>query len=401
MVSRTSLLVVAMAAMLVLAGCSGGQTTDTESTTTAPTTDPGGADTGFDELDTPDWMTADGVDAERLVGTHYASLSGTPHRVDTFQNSTGLLSLKRTGTQHVAANGDTILEYDSVSSNGNFSTRAFVNDTWIVTELTNETRTVSSAYRPPDTDAEFNQSNQLQQYVALGNYSVNRTFEVDGEMRIEYVATEAANTQAAQSVTSFDGRFVVSTDGRLHSMTVDAEQETQYGQAESHFEYSLTDVGDVDVSKPAWVDEVKAAATTVDLSYDYNESVIEISHDGGDTVAAGTQIVVEPIQGQGVAFAKLPEDFEAGETIYVTAGDGRELNVSFAQPPKPETAIGGSLQLVMYSEQGATIVKTNLFATPDGSVRAGAPAIGDDPFVASLSVTGPFDGATHQPIAAH
>lgn len=374
MVSGRPLLVVAMAAMLVLAGCSGGQGTETTSPTTAPTTDPGDDGTGVDDVETQRWMDGDGVDAESLVNAHYASLNGQSHRIDTYQNSTGMLSLERTATQRVGADGTTILEADSISSNGNFSTRAFVNDTWVITESKNATRTISSAYRPPDTDAEFNQSQSLVQYVALGNYSVNRTFEVDGETRIEYVATGPADTQAAQSITSFDGRFVVSTDGRIHSLTVNATQEAQYGEAVSHFEYTVSQVGDVDVSTPSWVAEVTAAATVVDLSYDYNGSVIEVAHDGGDTITEGSQIVVQPAQGQGLAFAELPRDFEPGDTIYLTASGGRELDVSFNQTAKPDTGIGGPIRFSMIEKNQATIVKTLLY--PGGNETARTATVG-------------------------
>ena len=207
------LLVVALATMVALAGCNAGQTTSTTTTATtdADTTDPGTAGTttsgndggDLDGLDTPPWMTADGVNGTALLAAHHGTLAGTSYRVETYQNSSGLLSLESEGVQRVGSNGNTIYEYDTVTSNGNSSTRAFVNDTWVVSESTNETRTVYSDYRLDNESSSLNYSQQLVQYVRLGDYRVNRTFEVDGETRIEYVATGPAEpATTSRSLTS-------------------------------------------------------------------------------------------------------------------------------------------------------------------------------------------------------
>jgi hypothetical protein len=378
MLSRSHLLVVAAAAMLVLAGCSGGPGTGTtDPGTDAPTTDPGGTTGGdagdFGGIDTPGYLRADGIDAQSLVNAHYASLAGESYRVDTYQNSTGLLSLERTGTQRVAADGTRIIEYDTVTSNGNSTTNAFVNGSWIVTENTNETRTVHSAYRTDQTAANVNNSQSLVEYVRLGNYSVNRTFTVDGETRIEYVASGPADVQGAGAIETFEGRIVVSTDGRIHSLTVNATQQADYGTARSHYEYRLTAVGDVDASTPAWVADAMQAATVADLEYRYNGSVIAIEHTGGDAIEAGTQIVLQPTEGRGVGYGSLAEDFEPGETIYITGGDGRQLDITKGSPPAPTTSFGGALDFVAQTGAGEIVVRTTLGVTTNGSVAATAP----------------------------
>lgn len=382
MLSRTHLVVVAAAAMLVLAGCSGGPGTGTtDAGTDAPTTDPGGT-TGsdasdFDGLDTPGYLRADGIDAQSLVDAHYAALDGDPYRVETYQNSTGLLSMERTGTQRVGADGTRIIAYDTVTSNGNSTTNAFVNGSWIVTETTNETRTVHSAYRSDQAAGSVNNSQSLVEYVRLGNYTVNRTFTEDGETRIEYVATGPADVQAAAAITSFEGRIVVSTTGEIHSLTVNATQEADYGEARSYYEYRLAAVGDVDTATPGWVADAMQAATVADLEYAYNGSVIAIEHTGGDAIEAGTQIVLQPTEGRGIGYGTLEEDFESGETIYVTGGDGRELEVTKGSPPAPTTSFGGSLQFVAQTGAGEIVVRTTLAVDTNGSVAVTTP--GDAP----------------------
>ncbi|NHN42413.1 hypothetical protein G9C85_12365 [Halorubellus sp. JP-L1] len=387
-----ALLVVAVAAMLALAGCNGGQTTATTATTDGDTTDPGtngttdgGADTGFDDVDTPSWMTADGVNGTKLLAAHHGSLSGTSYRVETFQNSTGILSMERNGVQRVGANGNTVYEYETKTAQGNSTTRAFVNDTWVLTESSNATRTVYSDYRIDDSASSLNYSQQLVQYVRLGDFAVNRTFQVDGETRIEYVARNASDVRGAQAITSYDGRFVVSPNGRIHELSVNATQEAQYGNATSSFEFRLAEVGGVDVATPSWVGTIREEATTVDFSYEYNGSVLAITHEGGDTVAAGTQLVLTPTEGQGVAFTRLPEAFEAGETIYVASAGGRDLNVTFGSPPAFDGGIGGSVNLAMYGDQGEVVVRTEVGPTTNGSVGSLAP-------VTEVGVVGSADG---------
>ena len=386
MASAKPLLVVAVVATVVLAGCSGGQSTTTAPTADEPTTDPGtttpgddGGDAGSDSLDGVDaqpWMTGDGVNGTKLLSAHFGSLSDTGYRVETYQNSSGILSLERTGVQRVGANGNTVYEYDTVSSNGNSTTRAFVNDTWVLTESTNETRSVYSDYRVSGGGSNLNISQQLVQYVRLGDYTVNRTYEVDGETRIEYVAAEPADVQGADAITSFDGRIVVNPDGRIYELGVAATQEAQYGNATTEFQFALAEVGSGDVETPAWVSTARQQATTVDFGYEFNGSVMEITHEGGDAVAAGTQVVVTPQAGRGVAFAVLEEEFEPGETMYVSSTGGRELNVSSSPPANPDSSLGGAVNVALYGSDGEVVTRKALSVTTNGSVAAIAPAGG-------------------------
>ena len=402
MVSARPLLVVAVVAMVALAGCSGGQTTTTSPTADGSTTDPGtttgggGGDDGGDSLDgvdTPSWMTGGGVNGTRLLSAHFGSLSGTSYRVETYQNSSGILSLERTGVQRVGANGNTVYEYDTVSTNGNSTTRAFVNDTWVLTESTNETRSVYSDYRVSGGVTNLNYSQQLVQYVRLGDFTVNRTYEVDGETRIDYVASAAAAVQGASAITSFDGRIVVNPDGRIYELGIAATQQAQYGNASTEFQFTLAEVGTGDVETPAWVSTAREQATTVDFAYEFNGSVIEITHEGGDAVAAGTQVVVTPQAGQGVAFAVLEEPLEPGETIYVSSTGGRELNVSASPPAAPDSTLGGAINLAFYGSDGEIVTRNALSATTNGSVGSVAPT-GGQAFVA------PFPSLDGQAIVA-
>lgn len=385
MVSAKPLLVVAVVAMVALAGCSGGQTTTTAPTADESTTDPGtttgdgdGTDGGdsLDGVETPSWMTGDSVNGTKLLSAHFGSLSDTGYRVETYQNSSGILSLERTGVQRVGANGNTVYEYDTVSSNGNSTTRAFVNDTWVLTESTNETRSVYSDYRVGDGVSSLNYTQQLVQYVRLGDYTVNRTYEVDGETRIEYVASGPSDAQGTDAITSFDGRIVVNPDGRIYELGVAATQEAQYGNATTEYQFTLAEVGTGAVETPAWVSTAREQATTVDFTYEFNGSVMKITHEGGDAVAAGTQVVVTPQAGQGVAFAVLEESFEPGETMYVSSTGGRELNVSSSPPAAPDSSLGGAVNVAFYGSNGEIVTQNGLSLTTNGSVAAVVPTGG-------------------------
>lgn len=382
MVSAKPLLVVAVVAMVALAGCSGGQTTTTAPTADESTTDPGtttgdgdGTDGGdsLDGVDTPSWMTGDSVNGTKLLSAHFGSLSDTGYRVETYQNSSGILSLERTGVQRVGANGNTVYEYDTVSSNGNSTTRAFVNDTWVLTESTNETRSVYSDYRLSGSVSSLNYTQQLVQYVRLGDYTVNRTYEVDGETRIEYVASGPSDARGTDAITSFDGRIVVNPDGRIYELGVAATQEAQYGNATTEYQFTLAEVGTGAVETPAWVSTAREQATTVDFTYEFNGSVMKITHEGGDAVAAGTQVVVTPQAGQGVAFAVLEESFEPGETMYVSSTGGRELNVSSSPPAAPDSSLGGAVNVAFYGSDGEIVTQNGLSLTTNGSVAAVVP----------------------------
>jgi hypothetical protein len=387
--TRRLLVVVAVAAMVAFAGCSGGQPTATTGTTdggtTAEETTTAGGD-GVDDVASAPWMAGDGVNATALLGAHHGSLSKTSYRVETYQNSTGLLSLEQNGVQRVGANGNSIYRYETKTNGENSTTRAFVNDTWVLTEQSNATRTVYSDYPVGDSAASLNYTNQLVQYIRLGDYRLNRTFEADGETRIEYVATNASDVRGAQSITTYEGRLVVSPNGRIHSLDVGAVQQAQYGNATSRFSFQLAKVGNVDVSTPPWVSNAREQATTVDFSYEYNQSVLKVTHEGGDTVAAGSQVVITPTEGRGVLFTRLPEDFSAGESMYLSPESANKLSVTFGSPPAAETGIGGPVNFAIYGAQNEVVTRSTVRQTTNGTVGSFGPAgefgvVGYGPFV--------------------
>lgn len=353
--------VLACATMLLLAGCSGGP---------APSTGPNGptdvpattaeARSGLEGLDTPPWLTVDGVNASRLLDAHAASLEDTSYRVDARLNASGLYALDQTTTARVGPDDRRVYVVRTRTDRTNATTRAFANDTWVVLERTNATATVYSDYRVDGSRTRFDVTPAVREYVRLGDYALNRTYTVDGGVRIEYVAASAADVSGAGGVESYRGRLVVSPDGRVRDLRVDVTESSVYGDVNTTFSFSLRGVGGVDASDPSWVSTAREAATTIDVTYTYDDGVVELEHRGGDVVPAGTQVSVTAVDGRGQFTAVLPREFGPGDTLAVAPADDGALAVAFGSAPTTDAGFDGRVRVQLTGADDEVVVRTTL-----------------------------------------
>jgi hypothetical protein len=291
MESRRAALVVA--ALLLLSGCTGSafgpsatttSTTETQTTvsenatntTTAASTAPrrATATTGPTNNTTetlPPGVNRTGVeDAEAMVTAHQRALNNTSFAFRFRSNvSTGPAS-QWTSQRGSVEEGlsPLIVQSESLRQVDNGTTRVgtdlWANETAVVaqyrranrTELRHYNRTGENladetwAHLPrADLDSQVTQSWLLEFALSAGEFDLAEVERRDGDRVAVLRATEAAN---ATNFTDLNATIVVDAEGRVHSLSLTAA----YANAEENrirYEFALTEVGNVSVTRPAWV----------------------------------------------------------------------------------------------------------------------------------------------------
>ena len=199
------LLAVALAGMLLLAGCSGGTGTATEPTvndsTTTTATDAAGTATPPSELSFAPGTSADGVvNATALVEAHLSALNESGYRVRATQTAGD-----RTTNILVAESGERLRMRSNAST-------ATTNDIWSTADRSitrrgtgdSATYTVAGAGTPAGGLAE----NLSSLYVAAplasvgyGDFAYDGTAEHDGEQLLRFVATRSEERRVGKECT--------------------------------------------------------------------------------------------------------------------------------------------------------------------------------------------------------
>ncbi|PSQ59949.1 hypothetical protein BRD18_02330 [Halobacteriales archaeon SW_7_71_33] len=277
---RSALAVVAVALLLVVAGCGEAgdgalptteptattqttQATEPTATTSTVRTVEGETEPPFSAERLPPGVETDGsVAVGRLAAAHDEALAGSSFALE--------LNFSRTVT---AADGSTrrlvTSQRTRADGNGEFLLR-FVNPqaglqqtTW-GNDSTVVSRVVTSetvSYRNADPEAvRANLSARpfVEQFLSVGDYSV----AVAGEDRVLLTATEASDDAAdrigegVSSVDDYRGRVVVDSTGRVRSLSVDADVSLgEGGSATLGVSVALSGLGSTDVERPEWVEE--------------------------------------------------------------------------------------------------------------------------------------------------
>jgi len=371
---RRALLTVAVALVLVLAGCNGGPGGSTAVETTEPTD--GDAEETDSEADAD--STTDSEDAES--GTDSDDTEGTPTEGDASDesgqsdtsdesspesdvNSTRLL------VNHIEAVRGNAAEETTIESDGGTFTFTFTNESgtesfvtvnqttgerseWWVSESTTVRRNTSKSPSVAvgtgatslRTDYAFT-SIFLRfvpySYLNASVYVEDGTAMVDGQQATRYsvegirdTATEGRAFNPLSNVTSLSGEILVTDDGIIRSATFESEQRNR--DQPVTITYEVLEAGSVSAPRPDWSTGYPQAS----ISTASDRQVLALTHEGGESIPAGTTVQV----GSGFidyGNVTLSESLDSGETLYVTATSGFDAEVSGqigSQPEVPENA---------------------------------------------------------------
>lgn len=269
---RPALLAVAL--LVVLAGCTGttppGESPETTQPTTAAATTTATPTTTAEPL--APGVTAAGVEnASALVDAHVAALnaSGYATRVRVavavrFGESNGTFgsetdtAVRATPGMATASRRMTHVERDG--SHARTSTHeTWSNGTVGLLRVAQGDRTAYERLDPagPGGTAERRQrlahAVTLQDFLARGDYEVAATTMASDSTRLTLVAEGPADD--AGNVTDFSATAVVDGDGRIHRLNATATGPAGDHEQTTTVEYRLVEVGVERVERPAWVDE--------------------------------------------------------------------------------------------------------------------------------------------------
>ncbi|MFC7132416.1 MULTISPECIES: hypothetical protein [Salinibaculum] len=323
--TRRSILLVVLATV-VLAGCAGQQSTGTPSPES-----PSGDASGIEVNQIPGIENGTLTDATVLAEANGETLVETGARLHLDESSPEMdseatLTIGSTGTYVLSTTRSTGGQTASVDYWSNEST-AFVRS------QSGDRTQYRQLERGLGVLDEFN--NSIREYLAAGTFTVQND-STDGTTVVltadDFTTSDDGPLAGASSL---EGRLVLNQAGQIQNLTVTGQAS---GQA-VRYDYELVDPIIERASKPAWVGEVPETATlNPQLSIDVeNESVVKLSHEGGDRVPANATFSLTSNDMSGTV--TLDTALDDGETRYVFFGasDG-ELTLTTEAPAADETA---------------------------------------------------------------
>ncbi len=361
------LLTVAVAAMLVLAGCNGGgQGTASPNANETATNGTGTGTQAETELRSPNVSDSLGIDVSPVGpgsgGMDALSSDLYPPGVDS-SGVTNATALVNSHFEAAGANAETRMAFTSsggtlglVHRNGSAGERLrYVNETtgragtWWRSGSTVVRRNTSQS--PPVTYSN-GETNLYTGYQVLGLFrvipfatlnsmslSVDGTTTVDGQqvvrLAVDGFNRSASNWNLRSGLQDPSGYLLATPEGVIRELHWEATN-TNTSQTES-MTVTVSGVGSTSVTRPDWAGDYPDAT----VSTTSEGQVLALTHEGGDAIPADTRIQVGPAQ-FGYGNVTLSESLESGETLYIVAtgrfGDSEVTASVGSQPDVPENA---------------------------------------------------------------
>jgi hypothetical protein len=346
--------VLALIPALVLAGCIGGlsgETDPSESTEVSP---------------------------EQVPGVTNGTLSNASALVEANQNAVttngAILQVNQSSDQMtidarlvVGANFSTY----SLSGTGSVTDgQSTTIDQWS-NQTTQFVRTSSAGetdYRVLDEhDERLSFLTSVEEFLSTGNFEVANETSDDGNVVLTADSVSAANTSDVDAE-SFDGRLVVTEAGEIQNLSVTT---TQDGKTMT-YSYELLQAGVDSAPKPNWVDDVPPGATVqAQLSIGVeNDSYLTLEHSGGDVVPSATTVRVE--SNGTTDTVSLDSSLSAGDTRYVYFdASSQQLQVSTDRPEQSTVSPVVSPVSVQIETEGGAVLYSGSMGWDSASASVG------------------------------
>ncbi|SDF00796.1 hypothetical protein [Halorientalis regularis] len=357
------LLTVAVAAMLVLAGCNGGGQGTASPSGTETATNGAQAETELSSPDVPDSLDVGiSLAGPGSGGMDTVSSDMYPPGVDS-SGVTNTTALVASHFEAAVANAETRMAFRSsggtlglVHKNGSSGERLrYVNATTGKTETywhSGSTVVRRNESKSPPVTYSHGETNLYTGYQFLGIFrvipfatlnsmslSVDGTATVDGQQVLRLAVNgfnrSASTWNVRSGLQNASGYVLATPEGVIRELHWEATN-VNTSQTES-MTVTVSGVGSTSVTRPDWAGEYPDAT----VSTTSGGQVLALTHEGGDAIPADTRIQV----GSGFSAygnVTLAESLESGETLYVVAtGRFGDYNVTArvgSQPSVPENA---------------------------------------------------------------
>lgn len=315
---KQALASIAVAILMVTAGCAGflgGDDTTTPETETTTTPEETSAPPAED-LDSPPGVT-DGeiTNSSALYEAHVDSLNNTARDVEMSIHEDGEETTDRSVTITHGENAENLLmEMETEDGQQNI----YQKDGLTIMDAPDQT-VVSQGQSMAGQMAAM-QSEQLAAVLVglpleVGTYTHDGTTMHDGEAVHKYTATEESLNKSAQgmeNITEFSGEVLVEPDGTIHKITMDATEETDQGERSFSTTYELSNIGEATVEEPAWVQDIPQLKGEL-----VNDGeTVKLTNTGDTTIESGAQLTVTT--GTAQTGFELSESLEPGQSVYLT-----------------------------------------------------------------------------------
>lgn len=387
---RRAIAAVAVALLVVLAGCGGAPATETtvdDSDETTATTD--ADDDELQRVTVPSDLVAPGgdqrgiTDAQTLLQAHLGELEEMRYR-----------STVTHAKLYTAGNFDAEGEstYEITAGNGTFTTnRESVENGTTTVEDVYSTDQATFVRSDNGTATDYRYGNgpvpmRLQQYARPSHPSASLLFvytEVstgmqatgfatkNGEQVVRYEATGATSDKLTRyggvlgapngTVEDLSLTMYVDTDGVVHEATGEMTISRQDGETrERALRFELSALGEADPAKPSWTSEVPQ----LDGSLNADNDLLAVENVGNETlteydVTLSDSVIVQ--RGNVTAESSVNSSLAPGETVYMYvtgSGDETVLHVSATRPDVPgdaRTLTGNGRAFLYLGAPSATI----------------------------------------------
>lgn len=364
---RNPIAAVAVAALIVLAGCGGVLNGGDASGPSTIEVDPGALPAG---------VSQDGItNGSQLAKSHAAGLSDTGFTADYSLSvvlSTQQGNREQRVTQKVKATpGLTNFWVNATTVRGPQTaiTQYWGNESLGLARsvISNQTR-----YRklPESVDREtrFTLAATLDQLIRIGDYGITGKEEVNGKTQFTLQANSVNSSFGsgssggidASNISNVSSTMVVDSDGVIHEFHLTFNATTPTGEAFYSVSFEVKTRSDVSISKPAWINDALQNVTIANLSASLNDGIVAITHGGGDAVPTDAQLIV---QTNGTIYqGGLSDPLEPGETVYLSLNRSAG-SLKLVSDPANATEVSGRVVLQMFTQNQQVLLQAELNAS--------------------------------------
>lgn len=217
-----------------------------------------------------------------------------------------------------------------------------------------------------DRETRFTLAATLDQLIRIGDYGVTGKEEVDGTTEFTLQANSVNSSFGsggaidAGNISNVSSTLVVDSEGVIQEFELSFNATTGTGEAFYSVSFAVTSRSDVSVSKPAWISDALQNVTIANLSASVDDGIVSITHDGGDVVPPAAQLIVQT--NNTIYQGGLSEALEPGETVYLALNRSAG-SLELVRDRANATEVSGSVVLQMFTQNQQVLLQAELNAS--------------------------------------